>query len=137
MTDCIFCKIIEKEIPANIVYEDNDFLAFLDINPVNPGHSLIITKEHFKDFASTSDEMLSKIIVIGKKIGQALIDELGADGFNFSTNNGKAAGQIIFHTHFHIIPRKLDDGLKHWGQKKYKEGETEEITQKLRKALKN
>lgn len=135
MTNCLFCKIIKGEIPCTKIYEDEKFLAFLDINPVNYGHTLIVPKEHFDDVASTPDEILSELIIIGKKIGKVLMDSVGAEGFNFSTNNGKAAGQVIFHTHFHIIPRKLEDGLKHWGSKKYKEGEAEEVAEKIREGL--
>lgn len=134
--DCIFCKIVKGEIPSAKIYEDEKFLAFLDIAPVKPGHVLIIPKEHFKDTTLTPDNVLSELIVRGKKIGKALIKELGAEGFIFSTNNGKAAGQEIFHTHFHIIPRKSDDGLTHWQQEKYKEGEAEKIAQKLKETLK-
>ena len=135
MKDCLFCKIAKGEIPSTKIYEDEKFLAFLDINPVNPGHTLIIPKEHYKDTASTPDEVLSELIIRGKKIGKALIEGLEAEGFNFTTNNGKAAGQVIFHTHFHIIPRKSDDGLKLWSQKKYKEGEAEEVAGKIKGVL--
>ena len=135
MSDCLFCKIAKGEISSTKIYEDEKFLAFLDINPVNPGHALIIPKEHYKDAASTPDEVLSELIIRGKKIGKALIEGLGVDGFNLTTNNGKAAGQVIFHTHFHIIPRKSNDGLKLWGQKKYKEGEAERIAEKIKGVL--
>lgn len=133
--DCLFCKIAKGEIPSTKIYEDEKFLAFLDINPVNHGHTLIIPKEHFEDAASTPDNLLSELIVKGKKIGKALMESVGAEGFNFSTNNGKAAGQVIFHTHFHIIPRKMRDGLKHWESKKYKEGEAEEVAAKIKEVL--
>jgi histidine triad (HIT) family protein len=135
MNDCIFCKIIKGEIPSTKIYEDDKFLAFLDIGPINFGHTLVVQKEHYKDTLDTPDEVLSELIVVGKKIGQALTKGLGAEGFNLTTNNGKAAGQVIFHTHFHIIPRRLDDGLTHWEKKKYKEGEAKEIAIKIKKGL--
>ncbi|NQU99681.1 MAG: HIT family protein [Parcubacteria group bacterium] len=135
MIDCLFCKITKGEIPSTKIYEDEKFLAFLDINPVNVGHTLIIPKEHYEDAASTPDEVLSELIVRGKKIGKALIEGLGAEGFNLTTNNGKAAGQVIPHVHFHIIPRKSDDGLVHWRPKKYKDGEEEEVAGKIKGVL--
>jgi histidine triad (HIT) family protein len=135
MQNCLFCKIIKGEIPCTKIYEDEKFLAFLDINPVNHGHTLIVPKEHFDNTASTPDEILSELIIQGKKIGQALMESVGAEGFNFFTNNGKAAGQVIFHTHFHIIPRNLDDGLKHWGSKKYNDGEAGEVAEKIKEKL--
>ena len=135
MNDCIFCKIIKGEIPCTKIYEDNKFLAFLDIAPVNFGHTLIIPKEHFKDTLETPDEILSELIIVGKRIGGALIKSLPAEGFNLSTNNGEAAGQVVFHTHFHIIPRRSDDGLTHWPKKEYKEGEAEGVAEKIKKAI--
>jgi len=135
MNDCIFCKIIKGEIPSTKIYEDNNFLAFLDIAPVNFGHTLIIPKEHFKDTLETPDEILSELIIVGKRIGGALIKSLPAEGFNLSTNNGEVAGQVVFHTHFHIIPRRVDDGLTHWPKKEYKEGEAGEVAEKIKKAI--
>lgn len=135
MSNCLFCKIVKNEIPSAKIYEDEKILAFLDINPVNPGHSLVIPKEHFKDASSTPDDLLSNLTTISKKIGQALIKSGIAEGFILSTNNGKAAGQEIFHTHFHIIPRKLNDELTHWEQKKYQEGEMEEVAEKIKEII--
>lgn len=135
MSSCIFCKIIKGEIPCTKIYEDDKFLAFLDIAPVNFGHTLIIPKKHFKDILDIPDEVLSELIVVGKKLGKALIESLGAEGFNLTTNNGEAAGQIVFHTHFHIIPRRLDDGLTHWGKRKYKEGQIEEVAKKIKEVI--
>lgn len=112
--DCIFCKIINGEIPSYKIYEDSDIFVILDINPVSIGHALVLPKKHFEMFETTDDEVLAKMIVISKKIGQKIKKILKSDGFNININNGKSAGQIIFHTHFHIVQRFEDDNLKLW-----------------------
>ena len=135
MEDCIFCKIIKGELPAIKIYEDNDVLAFLDINPVSPGHTLIIPKEHYENFSTTPNELLSKMMPVIDKISKAAKEGLGADGFNVALNNGQVAGQIIFHTHFHMIPRFKEDNLHLWPGKPYKEGEIEKVAEKIKNNL--
>lgn len=105
MDNCIFCKIVSKEIPSDVVYEDEHTMAFLDIRPVAKGHTLVIPKQHFHDILDADDEALSQVIVTCKKVAKALIAVTGAAGFNTGSNNGEAAGQEIFHMHFHLIPR--------------------------------
>ncbi|MFH1890579.1 MAG: HIT family protein [Candidatus Kuenenbacteria bacterium] len=132
---CIFCKIIAGEIPADKVYEDHKILAFLDISPVNKGHVLIIPKEHYENLMATPDELVKDLWAMAKKIAKAVQEATGADGINFGSNNGKAAGQIVFHTHIHVIPRFKDDGLIGWPNKKYEEGEQAEMAGKVRNQL--
>ena len=112
--DCIFCKIVKGEIPSHKVYEDNYVLAFLDIHPVNPGHTLVIPKEHHTDLLDTPPDLLAKLLQTIVKIAPVITKAVGAAGFNLGVNNGAAAGQIIFHTHFHIMPRFSSDGHKLW-----------------------
>lgn len=132
MEDCIFCKIIKKEIPANILYEDTDTVSFLDINPVNIGHSLVIPKKHFVNIYDTPEDVLTKMFKTTKTISEAIKNGLNADGINLSMNNDKAAGQIVFHAHIHIIPRIINDGFEMWhGKRKYKEGEVNEVIKKI------
>lgn len=128
---CLFCKIISGEIPSYKVYEDENCLAFLDIAPVNPGHTLVVSKKHFANMEETPEEALCQVIGAVKKVGKALKGGLGVDGYNINVNNDPIAGQIIPHLHFHIIPRHKGDGLKLWEQGKYKEGEAEEVVNKL------
>lgn len=128
---CIFCKIVAGEIPSYKVYEDEKVIAFLDINPVSRGHTLVLPKKHFENLENISEDELCKVIKAVKKIGQAIKDGLGVKGYNVTLNNGSVAGQIIEHIHFHIIPRQEGDGLHLWPQKKYKEGEAEEILRKI------
>lgn len=129
---CIFCKIISGEIPAYKVYEDDKTLAFLDINQVNPGHTLIVSKNHYANLEAIPTEELSALIIAVKKVGALLKNKLGVGGYNITVNNDPIAGQLIAHLHFHVIPRREGDGLKLWPQKKYEEGEAEEIMKKLK-----
>ena len=129
---CIFCRIIAGEIPSYKVYEDENCLAFLDIAPVNPGHTLVISKKHHANFEETPEDILCQVISAVKKVGRAIKDGLGVEGYNINVNNDPIAGQIIPHIHFHIIPRHLGDGLKSWEQGKYKEGEAEGIVNKIK-----
>jgi histidine triad (HIT) family protein len=137
MNDCLFCKIIAKQLPSASVYEDDDVYAFLDIHPVNPGHVLIVPKQHVDDFLSSDPAMLSKLIQATQKIARAVVAATGTIGFNLEENNGAIAGQMIRHLHLHIIPRRADDGLKHWPGMAYEEGKDVEIAQKIQAALTN
>jgi histidine triad (HIT) family protein len=107
----IFSKIISKEVPADIVYEDEFVLAFLDINPVQLGHTLVIPKIPSPDGLSCSVEDLARVMVVAQKISLALKEVTACDGVNFIMNNGASAGQEVFHTHLHVIPRFTDDGV--------------------------
>ncbi len=109
---CVFCKIGRKEIPAAIVYEDSEVMAFLDINPVSKGHTLVILKEHFRNFNEVPKNLLAKVMNVCQTISQASIMELKASGVNILTNIEKAAGQEVMHFHVHIIPRyETNDGF--------------------------
>ncbi|MFB6100815.1 MAG: HIT family protein [Candidatus Nanohalobium sp.] len=108
--DCIFCKIIDGEIPGNIVYEDENVVAFLDANPVSKGHTLVIPKEHVDDIhdAKHMDYMWEPIV----KVSNAVKDAFGAEGVNIAQNNGEKAGQEVFHLHFHVTPIYEGDELE-------------------------
>ena len=111
--NCIFCKIADKKIPASILYEDEDVIAFLDNNPVSYGHCLVISKEHFDSFLSTPKSVMHKVIDVAQRIGQVEMKSLGAKGINILTNCYEAAGQSVKHFHVHVIPRyNAPDGLK-------------------------
>ncbi|MBS3127693.1 HIT family protein [Candidatus Woesearchaeota archaeon] len=126
-SDCVFCRIIEGTLPSSQVYEDDDTLVFLDIAPVNKGHCLVIPKEHYEDAQDTPPETLANLVKVAQKVGDALVKGVHAEGFNIGINTKKAAGQVVFHIHIHVIPRFSHDGLKLWPGKKYEEGETETI----------
>ena len=135
MTDCIFCKIITQEIPSHVVFDGGDTLAFLDVHPTTKGHTLVIAKEHTANFLETTPETLHAISDAVQKIAPAIMQAVGAQGCNIAINNGAAAGQVIFHLHWHIIPRHGDDGLKPWPGKSYGEGEAARLAEAIRAGL--
>ena len=135
--NCIFCKIIAGEIPADKIYENDKVIAFLDVSPVNPGHTLVTSKQHFENMQATPDSVLCDLISAVKKVSKAVIKVTGADSFNLDLNNGKTAGQIVPHIHFHIIPRFAEDGYAHWkGKIKYSDGESKQIAEAIKKKIK-
>lgn len=134
--DCIFCKIIKGEIPCSKVFEDEKFFAFLDIGPVNRGHTLVIPKKHYKNLFDMPEEELNDYLMVIQKVSKAIIKAVNADGISINMSNEPAAGQVVMHAHFHLIPRFKNDGLKLWPQGRYKEGEAEEIKNKIINSLK-
>lgn len=135
MDDCLFCKIAAGKVPADIVYEDGDTVAFLDIRPNNPGHALVIPRVHSPNIYDMSDESLETLMRTVKRVATAVKAGMQADGINISMNNDPAAGQMVFHTHVHIIPRFMDDGHTHWSHKKYEEGESKKVAEKIKRAF--
>jgi histidine triad (HIT) family protein len=132
MSDCIFCKIVSGEMPSYKVYEDDAILAFMDIYPISEGHLLIIPKKHYKDLLSMDPKISERIIEVAQNIGNKVISKLGADGFNFATNQGEAAEQDVFHVHFHIIPRRFGDKLVSWKNHDATKEELQAIADKLK-----
>lgn len=135
--DCIFCKIVNKEIPATVIYEDDETMVFMDIGPIIKGHALVIPKKHYDPVSATPDETLAKLHLVAKRIAQAQMNGLGADGVNIMQNNGKAAGQEVEHIHVHVIPRFDGDGHHwNWNPKKYENfDEMAEMAEKLQEHL--
>ena len=105
----IFSKIINREIPATIVYEDELVVAFLDASPVHPGHTLVVPREPFVNILDGDPDTLAHMIQVAQRIAQALLQVVKADGVNLHMNNGAAAGQEVFHAHMHIVPRYEND----------------------------
>ncbi|MGD7045207.1 HIT family protein [Jeotgalibacillus proteolyticus] len=113
MSDCIFCKIIDGEIPSSKVYEDDDVYAFLDISQVTKGHTLVIPKLHKKDIHELSPEIAGKLFSVVPEITNAIKQSFDIKGINLLNNNGEYAGQSVFHFHLHILPRHgEEDGFK-------------------------
>lgn len=135
MNGCIFCKIIAREIPGEIVFENDAVLAFLDIQPVNPGHTLVIPKEHASSLAEAALPSLNAVIDIIPTLGEAIKRATGAPAYHLAVNNGPEAGQVVMHTHFHIIPRHANDGYKSWTHRSYEDGEAASVANKIREAL--
>jgi histidine triad (HIT) family protein len=116
--DCIFCKIISGGIPCYKLYEDDATFAFMDINPANDGHALVIPKDHAEDVHAVSDDSISRTVITAKKIAAAVEKSVSPGGINLVQCNGTAAGQSVFHFHMHVLPRREGDELKlNWGLK--------------------
>ena len=113
MSDCIFCQIVTGQIPSSKVYEDEEVLAFLDITQVTKGHTLVIPKKHYRNMLEMDAEAASSLFARVPKIAKQLQEKLGSSGINIINNNEEAAGQTVFHTHVHLLPRfDATDGLK-------------------------
>lgn len=135
MSDCIFCRIVAGQLPAARVLETPGVLAFLDIAPVNYGHTLVIPKAHYPNLLELPDELWLEIGQASRRVAQALQLGLKAQGFNIGMNNFEAAGQEVFHAHVHVIPRYLSDGLHLFPQESYRPGDMEKTAAQLRQAL--
>lgn len=133
--DCVFCKIIDGTIPAFKVYEDDETLAILDINPTNYGHTLVIPKDHTENIYTISAELLCRLTLTVQKIAVAIRNGADVDGINIIMNNEPAAGQVVNHAHVHVIPRSNYDGFKHWPSKEYKEGDMKVYQDKIKAEL--
>ncbi len=135
MKDCLFCKIINGEIPSNKIYENKKVIAILDLFPTNKGHTLFIPKNHSENMLKDDEEDLAALMHAVKKIAPKILEAVNAKGFNLIVNTGEVSGQAIMHTHFHVIPRFEGDGIENWHGTEAKKQELtqlkEEITGKL------
>lgn len=111
MEDCVFCQIVNKKSPASVLYEDDDVIAFMDIKPVTKGHALVIPKKHFVTLDDCDEETAKKMVAVLKKLNKAISRAVKSEGILNLVANGEAAGQEVFHLHFHIIPRFKNDGF--------------------------
>lgn len=133
--NCIFCKLANKDIPTNIIYEDDRFIVILDASPATKGHALILPKNHAANIYELPDEDASAVFVLAKKLATKMTEILHCDGFNIVQNNGEVAGQTVFHFHMHLIPRYLNDGNQDkltWNHAEFTPEEIAEIAAELR-----
>ena len=133
--NCIFCKLANKDIPTNIIYEDDRFTVILDASPATKGHALILPKNHAANIYELPDEDASAVFVLAKKLATKMTEILHCDGFNIVQNNGEVAGQTVFHFHMHLIPRYLNDGNQDkltWNHAEFTPEEIAEIAAELR-----
>lgn len=136
MDACIFCKIVSGQIPCIKIFENEDVLSFLDIGPISDGHTLVIPKQHYETVAQCPPEVMEKVGRVLPKIALAVQQGMDSDAYNVLCNNGRAAGQLVDHVHFHIIPRNSNDGVfNRWPSYQYPEGKAEQISENLRKKL--
>lgn len=133
---CVFCKIVEGKLPAEILHESDRVMAILDINPIHFGHALVIPKRHYLDFLSVSENDFHALMSTTQIVAHAMVNCLELEGFNIFSNNGKVAGQSVFHFHMHITPRYEDDNIKFVLQlKTYPEGELAAYGRRIREYI--
>ena len=112
MDDCVFCKIVAKQIPATVVREDEHTLAFMDIGQVNPGHVLVAVKRHAENIYALDDAQAAAVFQVAARLARAIRDAFAPQGLSVYQANGKAAGQTVFHFHVHLVPRHERDGME-------------------------
>ena len=135
MPECLFCKIAAGALPAFTVYEDAQTLAFLDINPVHPGHTLVVPKRHATNIFDIAPDDWAAVCETARRLAGAIEHAMGASGINLMMNNREHAGQVIDHPHLHLIPRHQGDGLHLWPQHPYPDGEAAAVQEKIIAAL--
>ena len=138
MTECVFCKIIAGEIPTTIVHLDESTFAFLDINPANKGHVLVLPRKHYENLNDIPANEVWHLFEIVQKISKAIEKGLKAEGYNVLMNNKKPAGQLVDHAHIHVIPRFKGDEMQvrlGWNYKKYEEGEAKTVAERIKKYI--
>jgi histidine triad (HIT) family protein len=133
---CIFCKIVAGEIPSFKLYEDSETLAFMDINPVQDGHCLVITKEHYPTVFDVAPDAFAATARTAITVAKAVNTALKPDGLNLIQSNGPGAAQSVLHFHLHILPRRMRDGLLiNWGLKPGDRARIAEVAERIRAAL--
>ena len=134
---CVFCKILDGQIPATKVFQDDCCLAFLDIGPVTDGHLLLVSAEHVEDIGGLSPQQAAGMLRNLPALVRAVRAATGCQGVNVLQNNGRIAGQLVQHVHFHIIPRSPGDAFTYaWPAGKYPPGRADQLAQAIREALK-
>jgi histidine triad (HIT) family protein len=132
---CVFCKIVKGELPAQKVYEDERYIAFLDINPFSRGHTLVCPKAHGETIWDMKEREIGELFMTASKISKAVVEATGADGFRFVQNNGEAANQVVAHVHVHVIPIALHQKGKVMDRLKFTEKEMSETADKIRESV--
>lgn len=133
MTDCVFCRIVARQIPATVVHEDEHTLAFMDLGQVNPGHVLVAVKAHAENLYALDDAQAGAVLRAAARVARAIRDAFRPEGLSVYQANGKAAGQTVFHYHVHLVPRHEGDGMAlTWPVKNPPRQELEEYAAKIR-----
>ena len=133
--NCLFCSIVAGTVPSQKIYETDSLLAFLDIHPTNPGHVIVIPKVHYDNYLDAPASVLTELAGAMQQLAPPVLAAVGADAWNLIVNSGRNAGQVIFHVHFHLVPRFLDDGFRHWkGNPEHEQG-VDSVAEKIRAAL--
>ena len=132
MAECIFCDVMDGKLQSHVIYDDDDCLAILDKYPIDNGHSLIITRQHYEKITDMSIDDVSKLFAKVPKIVNAIIKATGADAFSIAQNNGKSAKQIIPHVHIHLIPRYNKTGTLWTKRKIMSDDELKQLAEKIK-----
>jgi histidine triad (HIT) family protein len=136
MSDCVFCRIVARQIPATVVFEDEHTLAFMDIGQVNPGHVLVAVKKHAENLYALDDAQASAVLRTAARLARAIRDAFNPEGLSVYQANGKAAGQTVFHYHVHLVPRHEGDGMAlTWPVKNPPREKLVEYAQKIKASL--
>ena len=136
MADCVFCRIMAKQVPASVVFEDEQTLAFMDLGQVNPGHVLVAAKAHAENVYALDDTQAGAVFRSVARVARAIRDAFAPQGLSVYQANGKAAGQTVFHFHVHLVPRYEDDGMNlTWPVKNPARDKLEEYAAKVRASL--
>ncbi len=132
---CVFCRIVARKLPGHVLYEDDDYIAFLDIAPFSAGHTLVCPKRHGETVWDMDLEEIGGLFMIASRISEAIVSVVGADGFRFVQNNGEAANQVVAHVHVHVIPVMLADKGKLMDRKKFSPEEMKRIGDQVRERI--
>lgn len=132
MNNCVFCKIVRREEPARVIYENEDVICFLPKTIQVYGHTLVVPKKHFQDLYDIPEELLCELIKVVQFLTKEYKTKIGATGMNVMHASGKDGQQSVFHFHFHLLPRFKDDGLDTWPKLPQKDFDADEMWQKLK-----
>ena len=133
--DCVFCRIVSGRAPSRKVYEDEGYVAFLDIQPFSRGHTLVCPKRHGETIWDMDEEEITGLFRVAFRVSKAVVGAVSADGFRFVQNNGEAANQVVPHVHVHVIPVMMDDKGKYGGRKAFSPHEMESTAESIRERM--
>jgi histidine triad (HIT) family protein len=138
MNDCVFCRIVNGEIPSEILFENERVVTILDINPIHFGHALVIPRKHYRDFLDLEPQCYPLLLDAARVVSSAIVEGLSLEGFNLFSNNGRIAGQSVFHFHLHITPRYQNDDIRFVLKlKKYETGKMKQYADLIRTHIKH
>lgn len=132
---CIFCRIVSRDAPSNIVYEDEKYIAFLDAYPFSRGHTLVCPKAHGETIWDMEESDIAELFKVASRVSKSVVSAMDADGFRFVQNNGEAANQVVAHVHVHVIPVRMEDKGRFTDRKVFTPEEMEETARSVRAAM--
>ena len=135
--DCIFCDIVSRKAPSRIVFEDSDYVAFLDAFPFSRGHTLVCPRKHGVTIWDMKEEEIAGLFRVASRVSKAVVNAVRADGFRFVQNNGEAANQVVAHVHVHVIPVNMEERGRFMGRKQLTTDEMEETADEIRRAMRS